>query len=203
MRLIDWQGNEYGVGDTIVYPVMSGRSVSMQEATVLDIWAVYRCPEDYKWKRLKEGEPVPTKEEWEWDRSGEQPVRVSKGHRTVEIELRVKLQPEGKSSRGYSTRTDEITHWVDPEGNDIAWDAMCKRILDEHGYDQHDYDTPWYKRKHPKDFGYSIRREAVTPKPVTLINHENITFLHKKLVRGYECPTCGSDNPMLHTFHTK
>lgn len=175
MRLTDWQGNEYGIGDTIVYPVMSGRSVTMQQATVLDIWTVYNCPEDYKWKRLKEGESVPTKEEWEWDRSGEQPVRVSKGHKPVKTELRVKLQPEGKTSRGWSARMDSQHFWVDPEGNDTTWDAMRNRILDDHGYDTHDSHIPFNERKSPEAFGYGHRRETVTPKPVTLINYENIT----------------------------
>lgn len=208
MRLTDWQGNEYGVGDTVIYPVMSGRTVSMQQATVLDIWTAYNCPDDYKWKPLKEGEPVPTKEEWDWKvivEADGQPrrERVSKGHKPVETQLRVKLQPEGKSSRGYSTRTDEVSHWVDPEGNDIEWRDMYEIILKEHDYDMHDWNIPWNERKHPRDFGYDIRRETVTPKPVTLLICDNITFLHKKKVDGYRCPTCDSDNPLIHVFHTK
>lgn len=176
MQLTDWLGNQYGPGDLIIYPVMSGRSVSMQQATVLDIWTVYNCPKEYKWKRLKEGDPIPTKAEWDWDRSVTPPVSVPLGEKPVRTELRVRLQPEGKSSRGYSTRTDEVSHWVDPEGNDIEWDAMRKRIFEEHGYDAY-ADHPWNERKHPSDFGYDIRREAIRPKAVTLINYENITVV--------------------------
>lgn len=202
MQLTDWLGNQYGPGALIIYPVMSGRSVTMQQATVLDIWTVYNCPEDYKWKRLKEGAEVPTKEEWEWDHSVNPPVRISMGRTPVETALRVKLQPEGTTSRGWSARTDEVSHWIDPEGNDIEWDALTARIFKEHEYDIYDHRIPVNQRKHPTDFGYSVRREAVTPKPVTLLNYENITLVQSKK-SDYKCPDCGSTSPVLHTFHTK
>ncbi|WP_282203928.1 hypothetical protein [Kitasatospora fiedleri] len=55
MRLTDWRGAEYGVGDIVLYPRMSGRSCEMQEGTVTDIYVAVRDPETYGWKRLAEG----------------------------------------------------------------------------------------------------------------------------------------------------
>ena len=158
MQLTDWLGNQYGPGDLIIYPVMSGRSVTMQQATVIDIWTVYNCPEDYKWKRLKEGEEVPTKEEWDWDRSVTPPVRFSKGSKPVETAIRVKLQPEGNTSRGWSARTDSQHFWVDPEGNDTTWDEMRARILKDHDYDIHNQHIRWRERKNIEAFGFGHRR---------------------------------------------
>lgn len=37
MRLTDWRGNEYGIGDTILYPVSRGSSSAyLNEGTVLE-----------------------------------------------------------------------------------------------------------------------------------------------------------------------
>lgn len=36
MRNTDFRGNEYGIGDTVLYPRMSGQSCEIQEGTVLD-----------------------------------------------------------------------------------------------------------------------------------------------------------------------
>lgn len=38
--MIDWRGNAYEVGSTVLYPRMSGRSCEMTEATVSDIKSV-------------------------------------------------------------------------------------------------------------------------------------------------------------------
>lgn len=70
MKLTDWRGNDYGVGATVIYPRQSGRSVEVKEAVVLDIYEVYRDPEDWSWKRLPEGELMPD------DRPVELRVRV-------------------------------------------------------------------------------------------------------------------------------
>lgn len=179
MRLTDWLGNEYGVGDTIIYPVMSSRSVEMQQAIVLDIWIAYQCPEDHTGKRLKEGEPVPTKEEFYWERTGDIPVRVSKGHKPVDTDIRVRLQPDGKGSRGFYTRRNSETIWVDPDGNDIDYDEMKDRLEAEHGPQ---FAGPGYPHRWmPRDFGYTTRTEAVTPKSVTLTQGvDNITFIQSK-----------------------
>lgn len=86
MKLTDWRGNEYGVGDTVLYARMSGRSCEISEATVVDIWEAYP---DYNlrrgwWVRLQEGQQPP------------------EGKRT---ETRVKVQPNGRGSRNFY-RTD-------------------------------------------------------------------------------------------------
>lgn len=179
MRLTDWLGNEYGPGDTVIYPVMSGRSIEMQQATVIDIWTVYQCPKDYKWKRLDEGAEVPYKlkhtlvdGEWNYVEFDEK----------ARLERRVRLQPNGKGSRNFHTRTDEKTVYVDPDGNDISYEEMLRRLEPEHGPQySRSGEWNWTRNWDYGDFGYTTRRDAVTPKAVTLIQGiDNITLLEKK-----------------------
>lgn len=59
MRLTDWRGNEYGIGDLVLYPRMSGRSCEMQEGTVTSVHLVYRDPERWEWKRVADGVEPP------------------------------------------------------------------------------------------------------------------------------------------------
>lgn len=178
MKLTDWLGYSYGPGDTVIYPVMSGRCVEMQMAEVVDIWTVYMCPEDYKWKRLEEGAEVPTKTFYVWDRSGDEPVRHIDEIKPVETQLRVRLQPVDKGSRNFGTRTDSQTFWVDPEGNDISYEDMIANLEAEHG-PQFEGDRLYGARWHINDFPeYTIRREAVKPKTVLLTaGIDNITLL--------------------------
>lgn len=180
MKLTDWLGNEYGPGDKVIYPVGASRSIELQMAEVIDIWTVYQCPEDYKWKRLEEGEEVPTKEEFEWERSGEKPIRISKGHVPVRTELRVRLQPLGKGSRDFHTRTDSKMAYIDPDGNEISYEEMVKRLEAEHGPQYSNpgnkYSYDWHRNWDYEDFGYSSRRDSIKPKAVTLtLGIDNIT----------------------------
>ncbi|TDB90942.1 hypothetical protein E1264_03815 [Actinomadura sp. KC216] len=103
MKLTDWRGNEYGVGDLVLYPRMSGRSCEVREARVLDIWQVHY--DDYKWKRWTGEGPEPMKTVFDgWDDDGN---RVDK--EVSALETRIKLRPTGRSSRGfmdYSWRKD-------------------------------------------------------------------------------------------------
>lgn len=92
MKLTDWRGNEYGIGDTIFYPRMSGRSCEICEATVMDIWETYN--DGRRWKRLAEGETPPDKECWNIaERAYES--------RPAKTEVRVKVQPNGRGSREF------------------------------------------------------------------------------------------------------
>lgn len=192
MRLTDWLGNEYGEGDTVIYPVGSGRSIEMQQATVLDIWTVYQCPDEYKWKRLEEGADVPHKKQWNPDTREYEP-----GPELADTQLRVRLQPNGKGSRDFHTRTDSKTIWIDPNGNDIDYWEMMARLEAEHG-PQYEGSRLFDARWRPHDLGYGTRREAVTPKPVTLTQGiDNITLL-KRADRPDKCPTCDSPRPELH-----
>lgn len=179
MKLTDWLGKEYGPGDTVIYPVMSGRSVEMQMAEVVDIWTVYDCPEDYKWKRLEEGAEAPFKHRWNYETS----EYVDSDER-VKTELRVKIQPISRGSRHFRTRTTENSYWLDPDGNRVKnLDVMYARLEAEHGpqyeYDRHNFikDTNWQ----PEDFGFSRVKEEITPKAVTLTaGINNITKLPSK-----------------------
>ena len=93
MKINDWRGHSYEVGDLVLYPRMSGRSVEMMEATVVDIWRVF-YNDSFEWQRLPEGERA-SKMKKEWN--GETREFVSLG--IPDDELRVKLQPTGAGSR--------------------------------------------------------------------------------------------------------
>lgn len=183
MELTDWLGNEYGPGDLIIYPVGAGRSIEMQQATVVDIWTVYMCPTDYKWKRLKEGQEVPTKEEGHWNHSGGKSEWVSDGHKPVKTERRVRLQPNGKGSRNFSTRADSKTTYIDSEGNEVSHEDMVRTLEAKHGPQytkNNDLWSGWTRNWDYGDFGYKSRRDAIQPKPVTLtMGIDNITLLKK------------------------
>lgn len=109
MRLTDWRGNEYGVGDRVIYGAHLGRGIQMVEATVLDIWTTYYCPEDYKWKRLAEGEAIPMQMQWGWD-GLERAQRL----REVENGIRVRLQPVEQTSR---TNRTNYSYVDKPDGS--------------------------------------------------------------------------------------
>lgn len=93
MRIIDWRGNEYGVGDLVLYPRMDGRCVEIMEARVVDIWRVFRN-DNWKWERLPDGERA-SKMKKEWNRETREYVSLG----IPDDELRVKLQPTGAGSR--------------------------------------------------------------------------------------------------------
>lgn len=96
MRLTDWRGNEYGIGDTVLYPRTSGRSVEMSEATVADIYHVY-YGDNYKWERWDGEGPEPTKRVFDgWDEEGNRKTKEVSG-----LEIRVQLQPTGHTSRNF------------------------------------------------------------------------------------------------------
>jgi len=48
--MTDWLGQAYGVGDTVLYPAMSGRSPQIVMGAVTDIGVWYRG-DDYDWVR--------------------------------------------------------------------------------------------------------------------------------------------------------
>lgn len=98
MKLTDWRGNEYGAGDTIFYPRMSGRSCEIVEATVVDIWETYRADGSWKWLRLEEGQEPPERVYWNYK-------TLENEMRPAETETRVKVQPNGRGSRSFY-RTD-------------------------------------------------------------------------------------------------
>ena len=86
MNVTDWRGNTYTLGDTILYPRMSGRSVEMQEAVVVDLYHVHYSRETWDWARLPEGEAV-----------------------TAETPLRVRVRPTGRGSRKFYAVGKDVT----------------------------------------------------------------------------------------------
>jgi hypothetical protein len=94
VRLTDWRGNEYGVGDTILYARMSGRSCEISEATVVDIWETYQADGSWKWLRLEEGQEPPMRQYWNYG------TRENET-RPANVETRVKVQPTGRDSRSF------------------------------------------------------------------------------------------------------
>jgi hypothetical protein len=95
MRLTDWRGNEYGVGDTVLYPRVSGRSAEISEGTVTDIYQVYYG--DFKWRRWRGEGPEPTKFVFDgWDEDGKR-----KEKEVSALGTRVQIQPSGRTSRDF------------------------------------------------------------------------------------------------------
>lgn len=84
----DWLGNHVGIGDTVVYPRTSGRSVEMREAVVLEI---IRHEED----RIVEAY---------YDKELKQYVR------TYGPAYKFKLRPTGRSTRGFYAGEKDV--WV-------------------------------------------------------------------------------------------
>jgi hypothetical protein len=82
VKLTDWLGNEYGAGDLVIYGASGGRSITMIQGKILDIWQVYRS-KDFKWVRLPEGEDPPD--------------YVKPGDYDHGLELRVRVQPLNSS----------------------------------------------------------------------------------------------------------
>jgi hypothetical protein len=97
MKLTDWRGAEYGAGDTILYPRMSGRSCEIAEATVVDIWQAYYDFDTYKWKRVAEGGELPMVRRHIVFSDPPEFEEVP-----VDAVTRVKVQPNGRGSRDFS-----------------------------------------------------------------------------------------------------
>lgn len=94
----DWRGNTIKVGDLVLYPRMSSRSVEIREARVTDIYQVYR-DEDWNWTRHNPGDPVPKRRRRVWD--PETFRYVTQEVYEEGLEWRIQLQPTGQSSRGF------------------------------------------------------------------------------------------------------
>lgn len=60
----DWLGNEFTVGDLVVYAAASGSSITMVLAKVLEIRRVYRN-DDWEWVTLKDEEEAPFLRKWD------------------------------------------------------------------------------------------------------------------------------------------
>ncbi len=175
IELTDWRGNTYTVGTKVIYAAMSGRSVELQEATVLAIEKKYKDSETYSWKILKPGQAVPHRRIWNRDQQD-----YVDSNEEVETKLSVKLQPNGKGSRNFSMRNDSIISWIDPEGNEHSHDEMEEILKAIHGprsswggptgytYTQH-----WI----PQDFGWERKETYVLPRPVTISIIDNITVV--------------------------
>jgi hypothetical protein len=148
MKVTDWRGNAYTIGDTVLYPRMSGRSCEMAEATVADIWLTYTSPETYKWVRLKEGQEPPIVWHSGMGENPEDPTGPNIWQRReapAKTELRVRLQPNGRGSRDFY-RADSVF------------------LRDENGSMIRDEDD-------------RAVRVQVPIKPVTLTVVENVTWL--------------------------
>jgi hypothetical protein len=184
MRATDWQGNEYGPGDIVLYPAQSGRSVTMVKAEVLDVYRVYHSRDTYKWERVIQGKTLVWGDE--------------------DTELRVQVKPinssRWKQHHGkdfyVDTRTDKridpwksARHW---KNADEAGDYCTKtgaRL--DNGYSADDgcpgqrfpagsnlrYHDELHRRHVSIEFcDYVERRHQATEK-VTLTVTENVTLL--------------------------
>ena len=82
--MIDWRGNFYEVGSTVLYPRASGRSVEITEGTVLEIVEV---PDSWVF--------IP--ETTTWGRG---------------VGYKVKVQPHGRGSRRFYRGDDLKPVWI-------------------------------------------------------------------------------------------
>lgn len=111
----DWLGNEYGVGDKVVYGASSSHSVSMVLAEVVQIWDVYRDPDHYEWAVLAPGELPPFEQRWNRDLR----IYEDTGER-VKTHTRVQVMPirstrwkhHGKDRKVTLTIIENITKWT-------------------------------------------------------------------------------------------
>lgn len=152
MRLTDWRGNEYTVGDTILYPRQSGRSVEMCEAVVDDIRRVWYDGHSYRWRKVDDTTPP-----------HEDPEKFA---------TRVTVIPTGRGARQFHRMDGKIV-WLDENGQPCTWEKAVEDPDREYIHPEYDRTAGrWVDvKRRPK----KSRREAVDIKPVTIINIENIT----------------------------
>lgn len=93
----DWRGNLIVEGATVLYPRMSGRSVEMREATVLEIWRRNEDRRIFRWGAPPE------------ERLGTAPQYV------------FKLQPNGRGSREFHAGEGPV--WIQNGENVTALDV--------------------------------------------------------------------------------
>ena len=62
----DWRGNEFTIGDTVLYARLSGRCCEVAERVVVDLYETYRDHDDYKWKRVDPLRGPPFKHKYGW-----------------------------------------------------------------------------------------------------------------------------------------
>lgn len=194
MKLKDWLGQEYGVGNLVIYAAMSGRSVTMILGRVTDIYRIYRAqPREYYWVRLAEGEEPPFMQTW--DKEAHDYVDTGK---RVETEIRVQVQPLGSSR--WKHHDTSRTRYVDSrtgKGIDPFRGSRNRHIIE--GYWTHDetkvrvtdseaYNDPrfdcWTRYPYNRPEGWTHTNSEFKPyvkkitedwaKPVTLIIIENI-----------------------------
>jgi hypothetical protein len=116
MKATDWLGNEYGVDDDVMYIKGSSSSKAMSLGTVLDIWQV--CQVGWSWRKLAEGEEPPMVEKlgrWDWKTEKRGPDTKE----PARVELRVKVRPHNKLSRGYRY-SDYRSKWNGTEYETIS-----------------------------------------------------------------------------------
>jgi hypothetical protein len=180
MQLTDWQGQEYGPGDIVLYAAMGGRCPNIIKAEVVDIWLTRRG-ENWSWERLPD-DAEPEKDD----------------------ELRVRVLPLAAArweqhtpkTRYIDKRTGK---GIDPfrgrkhveDGTNLLFCARTNTVLDDHGHGTcctkpgyrpgeavyhstygGDGPTATYVKPVFKDY---VEKIVVPVKPVTLSVTENIT----------------------------
>jgi len=180
MQLIDWRGNPYTVGSKVIYAAMSGRSVELQEAEVLEIKTVYRNNYTGKWVTYKEGDPIPREMEYDYDNKSWAPT----GDEITKFETRVKLQPTRKGSRNFSMREDTETWYENKHtGERKDWKWIDETYYLPAAIKAHQETGSRYHNRYreiaaeiDKD-GWERKEKYVLPKPVNLTVIDNITVI--------------------------
>lgn len=153
----DWLGNEYDVGDKVIYAAGSGRSITMVLAEVVKIRKVCRDPDSWNWVEIGLDEEAPFKTMWNHDTRQREPTDERET-----TEFRVTVQPLNSSrwQQHHEQRRFEDKRTGQPIKNPYSEEHWLGAI------DQH--------------FKDHVREIKSPPKPVTLMVTENIVLWQKK-----------------------
>ena len=204
MQMKDFLGNEYGVGDKVLYAAMSGRSVTIVLAEVVSITKHYRNIDKWDWVKIGLDEEVPFRTRWNRETRQDEPT-----NERVETEIRVSVQPLNSSrwkqhygrTRYIDTRTGK---GIDPfsgsgkhmVGNYYERQSDGERVYYEDAKDwteftDHYYAGRWYFgapdaeipegwRWVKQEFKNYVKKIEEGPKPVTLSITDNIVLWQGK-----------------------
>jgi len=154
----DFLGQEYDVGDKVLYAAGSGRSITMVLAEVVGISKHYRDPDEWHWVKVGMDDPVPHKRRWNRETKEYDPLAEE-----VDTEIRVSVQPLNSSRWEQHSRvkvyTDKRTgETIKNPYDDEHWGAGTKGNL----------------------FKDHVEITEFPPKPVTLSVTDNIVLWRKK-----------------------
>lgn len=176
MRVTDWRGNDYGVGDTVIYGAQSGHSITMVEGTVTDIYNVYRA--EIGWKRLDEGQEAPL-QSWEKEAAISLRVQIQPSNSTRWTQHNTRTRYKNRNTGKYMNPDSGNGKHVErksgfnhiPSGRFLTYEEVREEFGNMALYSHNHPDLKWIPVVY-KDYVEVVKED---PKPVTLTITENIT----------------------------